>query len=224
MITIHDERVPIATEPSIWLLRFALLVVLAWFHVVALPLGSAPAFADEEKLYTNPRFGFSLRYPAIWRLGEPMPDGIGMIFHLPGEQSQVALSGFMNLVQGSNQDGRQTLDEFAAAHRKILHDLYARRHRSVRWNQDEATSLGGFPAKRLSFDYQDEQGRGIVEIHIFSLGRNEGRGVRIKLPAAEAQVILPTIEQMLRSYQAGRDQNAVSPVMPKAGQSRNAEG
>jgi hypothetical protein len=55
----------------------------------------------------------------------------------------------------------------------------------------------------------------MIEHHIFSLGRNEGRGVRIKVPRAEEQKMMATVKTMLETYRAGRDQNAVSPLVPK---------
>ena len=82
-------------------------------------------------------------------------------------------------------------------------------------SKDQETTLAGFPAKRLAFTYQDDRRNAMLEVHIFSLGRNEGRGVRIKLPAARTAQLTPTITRMLKSYEPGRDQNAVSPLMPK---------
>ncbi|MBX3302156.1 MAG: hypothetical protein KF693_08065 [Nitrospira sp.] len=169
----------------------------------------------DTKRYTNERFGFSVRYPGDWRLGNPMPDGIGITLYPPVEKSQVALSGFMNLTEGTNQDRRQTLEEFAAAHRRIMTDLYDKKQIQIAWEKDQDTILARFPAKRLTFTYRDDRHNAIQEFHIFSLGRNEGRGVRIKLPADRITQLMPTITRVLESYEAGRDQNAVSPVMPK---------
>jgi hypothetical protein len=173
------------------------------------------AEAADTKLYTNARFGFSVRYPGDWRLGDPMADGIGISLYPPVEKSQIALSGFMNLVGGTSQDGRQTLDEFAASHRRIITELYDKKQIQVTWQKDQETTLAGFPAKRLAFTYQDDRRNAMLEVHIFSLGRNEGRGVRIKLPADQTTTLMPTITRMLESYEAGRDQNAVSPIVPK---------
>ena len=72
------------------------------------------------KVYTNARFGFSVRYPESWRLGNPISDGVGVTLHPPIDNSLVALSGHMNVLEGKSQDGRQTLDEFAVAHRRII--------------------------------------------------------------------------------------------------------
>ena len=174
------------------------------------------------KLYTNARFGFSVQYPGDWRLGNPMPDGIGITLYPPVERSQVALSGFMNLVEGTSQDGRQTLDEFATAHRHIITELYDKKKTEVSWEKDQSTMLAGFPAKRLAFTYQDDRRNAMLEIHIFSLGRNEGRGVRIKLPVAGNEQLMPTITRVLESYEPGRNQNAVSPLMPKSDPPRTA--
>ena len=55
----------------------------------------------------------------------------------------------------------------------------------------------------------------MIEHHIMSLGRNEGRGVRIKVPLVEEARLMPAVMKMLKSYQPGRDQNAVSPLVPK---------
>lgn len=76
-------------------------------------------------------------------------------------------------------------------------------------------SLAGFPAKQLTFTYSDATHGGMIERHIFSLGRNEGRGIRIKVPLSAEERVMPTITRMLETYQPGRDQNAVSPLMPK---------
>ena len=54
----------------------------------------------------------------------------------------------------------------------------------------------------------------MIEHHIFSLGRNEGRGVRIKVPLSAEEQVLPLVTRMLETYQPGRDQNAVSPIVP----------
>ncbi len=180
-------------------------------------LGAATSPTDGIgwKLYTNDRFGFSVRYPDDWRLGNPLPGGIGVTLFPPSEHSLVALSGHMNVVSGSSQDGRQTLDEFAASHRRVITQLYDKKKMEITWQKDANTSLAGFPAKRLTFTYQDDRRNAMLEVHIFSLGRNEGRGVRIKMPAARTAQLMPTIRRMLQSYGAGRDQNAVSPIVPK---------
>ena len=181
----------------------------------ALPAASLDREHSGWRSYTNARFGFSVRYPDSWKLGNPLPDGIGTTFQPPIDQSLVALSGHMNLLTGTSQDSRQTLDEFAAAHRRIISDLYSKKHIEIVWQQDQATTLAGFPAKRLAFTYRDDQHHAMLELHIFSLGRNEGRGVRIKMPASAQDQLMPAVTRMLETYQPGRDQNAVSPLAPK---------
>jgi hypothetical protein len=178
----------------------------------------AAASENEErawKVYTNARFGFSVRYPESWRLGNPLPDGVGVTLHPPIDNSLVALSGHMNLLEGKSQDRRQTLDEFAAAHRRIITELYGKKMITVQWRQDQEMSLAGFPAKQLTFTYSDATHGDMIERHIFSLGRNEGRGVRIKVPLSADERVMSTITKMLMTYQPGRDQNAVSPIEPK---------
>ncbi|MBH0177253.1 MAG: hypothetical protein HP491_05160 [Nitrospira sp.] len=167
------------------------------------------------KLYTNARFVFSVRYPDDWRLGNPLPDGVGVMLYPPIEHSLVAFSGHMNVLEGKSQDGRQTLDEFSAAHRRIIGELYGKRTIIVKWRQDQDLALAGFPAKDLSFTYSDGTQGEMIEHHIFSLGRNEGRGVRIKAPLAQEERLMATVKKLLRTYQPGRDQNAVSPLVPK---------
>jgi hypothetical protein len=182
------------------------------------PAGFAAAPENEErawKIYTNARFGFSVRYPETWRLGNPLPDGVGVTLYPPIDNSLVALSGHMNFLEGASQDRRQTLDEFAAAHRRIITELYGKKTIMVKWRQDQEMSLGGFPAKHMIFTYSDSKQGDIIERHIFSLGRNEGRGIRIKVPLSEETRVMPTITRMLATYQPGRDQNAVSPIVPK---------
>ncbi len=146
-----------------------------------------------------------------------MQDGMGITLYPPVDNSQIALSGFMNVIEGKSQDGRQTLDEFTAAHRRIITELHAKRNRTITWEKAQQTTLAGFPATQLSFTYQDDKKTTILEMHIFSLGRNEGRGVRIKMPAASKGALMPAVKQFLASFQAGRDQNAVSPFAPEAG-------
>jgi hypothetical protein len=181
------------------------------------PVSAAGHDAQAWKIYTNARFGFSVHYPEQWRLGNPLPDGTGVTLHPPIDHSLIALSGHMNLIAGTSQDRRQTLDEFAAAHRRIITDLYAKKMVTVKWRQGRDLSLAGFPAKQLTFTYSvDTQGE-MIEHHIFSLGRNEGRGIRIKLPLSAETQVLPAIMTMLETYQPGRDQNAVSPLLQKDG-------
>lgn len=195
-----------------------LLLVLA----MQCPVNTGVAFSaapenDERgwKLYTNARFGFSVRYPDDWRLGNPMPDGAGVTLSPPIEHSLVALSGHMNIVEGKSQDGRQTLDEFVSAHRRIMTELYSKKSITVKWRADQDLSLAGFPAKQLTFTYRDEKQGEIIEHHIMSLGRNEGRGVRVKVPLSAEARLMPAVMTLLKTYQPGRDQNAVSPLVPK---------
>ena len=201
---------------------------MAWFRcfsivlMMSYGLGSLNSFAlavqatdtSTWKSYTNTRFGFSARYPSDWRLGNPMPDGTGITLSPPVESSQVALSGFMNVIEGSSPDGRQTLDEFVMAHRRIITDLYEKKHIMVAWEADRPTTLGGFDATQLIFTYRSDTNTEMREIHIMSLGRNEGRGVRIKIPVSNNGTMMPLVTKLLESYQPGRDQNAVSPFAP----------
>ncbi len=197
------------------------LGMMATLWIAALLVSSVPlpAEADEAsqgwKLYTNARFGFSVRYPDDWRLGNPLPDGIGVTLYPPIEHSLVALSGHMNVVSGTSQDGRQTLKEFADAHRRIITDLYEKKSVAVKWRKDQDTRLAGFPAKHVTFIYLDSKQEDVVEHHIMSLGRNEGRGIRVRVPLQDEERLLSTIKNMLETYQPGRDQNAVSPLAPK---------
>ena len=167
------------------------------------------------KVYTNARFGFSVRYPESWRLGNPISDGVGVTLHPPIDNSLVALSGHMNVLEGKSQDGRQTLDEFAVAHRRIITELFGKKTITVTWRKDQEMSLAGFPAKRLTFTYSDDKQGNMIEHHIFSLGRNEGRGIRIKVPLSAEEQVLPLVTRMLETYRPGRDQNSVSPLVPK---------
>lgn len=193
--------------------------------VIGLSLGTTipalPAAPPDQELpawrsYTNARFGFSVRYPATWKLGNPLPGGSGITFQPPIDQSLVALSGHMNLVEGSSQDKRQTLDEFTTAHRRIITGLFGKKKIALTWQKEQDTTLAGFPAKRLAFTYQDEHQTAMFELHIFSLGRNEGRGVRIKVPVSAQADLLPSVTTMLETYRPGRDQNAVSPLAQKS--------
>ena len=195
-----------------------LLIAILMSPGMATHAGFAAAPENEErawKIYTNARFGFSIRYPETWRLGNPLPDGVGVTLYPPIDNSLVALSGHMNLLEGTSQDRRQTLDEFATAHRRIITELYGKKTIAVKWRQDQEMSLAGFPAKQLTFTYSDDKQGDMIERHIFSLGRNEGRGIRIKAPLSAEEQVMPTITRMLETYQPGRDQNAVSPIAPK---------
>ncbi|MHC9062608.1 DcrB/PsbP domain-containing protein [Nitrospira sp. CMX1] len=197
--------------------------ILMFLLALGLTSSAIPTHADvtektddtEWKLYTNARFGFSIRYPDGWRFGNPMPDGVGVILYPPIEQSLVAVSGHMNVISGSSPEGRQTLDEFASAHHRIITDIYGKKQIMLRWQPDQERSLAGFPGKELVFTYTDDKDGEIIEHHIFSLGRNEGRGIRVKVPRSAEDRVMPTIRKMLETYQPGRDQNAVSPLVPK---------
>ncbi|MEC4889274.1 MAG: hypothetical protein RI101_04365 [Nitrospira sp.] len=201
--------------------RICLLLAIGLSLGAMTPAWSA-ATPDREhpgwRSYTNARFGFSVRYSDTWKLGNPLPDGIGITFQPPTEHSLVALSGHMNLLEGTSQDKRQTLDEFTAAHRRIITEIFEKKKTALAWQKEQETTLGGFPAKRLAFTYQDEHQTAMLEVHIFTLGRNEGRGVRIKVPVSAQGEVLPLVTQMLETYQPGRDQNAVSPFVQKEGQ------
>ena len=202
-----------------------LLMALVLSSAPMIPVSLADAAGGEEhgwKVYTNVRFGFSVRYPEQWRSGNPLPDGIGVTLFPEIEHSLVALSGHMNLLEGSSQDRRQTLEEFTTAHRRIISELFDKKKIPLTWQKDQDITLAGFPAKRLAFTYQDERRTPMLEIHIFSLGRNEGRGMRIKTPVTAQKDLQPTIAKMLESYQPGRDQNAVSPIIQKPEQSQTA--
>jgi len=204
-------------EPlSRWIGSWLLLLILA-SHGIGAPASPAATSVDEGwKLYTNARFGFSVRYPDDWRLGNPMPDGAGVTLYPPIEHSLVSFSGHMNVMGGTSQDGRQTLDEFTAAHHRIITELYSKKSIAVKWRPDQETSLAGFPARQLTFTYTDDKQGEVIERHIVSLGRNEGRGVRIKVPISAEDRVMATTKKILETYRPGRDQNAVSPLVPKA--------
>jgi hypothetical protein len=200
------------------MIQICLLIAIAMsLNLTAQAALAAPPGNEERawNLYTNARFGFSVRYPENWRLGNPLSDGVGVTLHPPIDNSLVALSGHMNVLEGKSQDGRQTLDEFATAHRRIITELYGKKTITVKWRQDQEMSLAGYPAKQLTFTYSDDKQGNMIEHHIFSLGRNEGRGIRIKVPLSAEDRVMPAITRMLQTYQPGRDQNAVSPLMPK---------
>jgi hypothetical protein len=200
------------------MIQTCLLITMVMSLGVPTQASLAASPGNEErawKVYTNARFGFSVRYPEHWRLGNPISDGVGVTLHPPIDNSLVALSGHMNVLEGKSQDGRQTLDEFATAHRRIITELFGKKSITVKWRQDQEMSLAGFPAKRLAFTYSDVTRGDMVEHHIFSLGRNEGRGIRVKMPLSAEEQVMPAVTRMLETYQPGRDQNAVSPLVPK---------
>jgi hypothetical protein len=203
-----------------WICRFSIVLVmsvgLGFLNSLAPPAEATDA--GTWKSYTNSRFGFSAQYPSEWRPGNPIPDGTGITLSLPSEGAQVTLSGFMNVIGGSSPDGRQTLDEFVLAHRRIIAGLYEGKHIKISWETDRPTTLGGFEAKQLTFTYRSDTNTEIREIHIMSLGRNEGRGVRIKMPASSNGTVMPLVTKLLESYKPGRDQNAVSPFVPSQGE------
>ncbi|HEY3197485.1 MAG TPA: hypothetical protein VGJ57_05695 [Nitrospirales bacterium] len=191
-----------------------ILVLSAIFLLPAIP----PGDADESnpstggwKNYVNGRFGFTVQYPPEWQVGQPLADGMGIILLPPIPNTQLAVSGFLNIIEGTSQDGRQTLQEFTAAHRRIIGEAYAKKNIHVKWEQERLITLGGKPAVQLTFSYHDASQAKIIELHIFSLGRNEGRGVRIKVPESSRKTLMPTFAQILQTYEAGRDQDAVSP-------------
>jgi hypothetical protein len=195
--------------------RTYLALLSAGFIAAAALPASAAERQPAWKSYENARFGFSVQYPQDWRLGDPLPDGLGVILLPPQPKIEVGLSGFLNVSEGTSQDGRQTLAEFSTAHHRIINDLHAKKGTQPKWEADHDVTLGGQPAKQLTFSYEDESRTLIIEMHIFSLGRNEGRGVRIKFPASARRELMPVMSRMLQTYQAGRDQNAVSPFVPR---------
>jgi hypothetical protein len=202
-----------------WFRWFSIVLVMSYGQGTLCSLGLAAETTDVRtwKSYMNTRFGFSVRYPPDWRLGNPIPDGTGITFYPPTEAAQVALFGFMNVVEGSSQDGRQTLDEFVMAHRRIITELFEKKQIKISWDTDRQTKLGGFDAKQLTFSYRSNTNTEMREIHIMSVGRNEGRGVRIKFPASDPGTMIQLVSKLLETYQPGRDQNAVSPYAPTGG-------
>ena len=202
-----------------WLRCFSIVLVMSYGlgSLNALALAVQATDTSAWKSYTNTRFGFSARYPSDWRLGNPMPDGTGITLSPPAEGSQVALSGFMNVIGGSSPDGRQTLDEFVTAHRRIITALYEKQHITIAWKANRPTTLGGFDATQLTFTYRSDTNIEMREIHIMSVGRNEGRGVRIKVQGSSNEELMPLITKVLESYRPGRDQNAVSPFVQPQG-------
>ena len=95
-----------------------LLIALAMSLGLTTQASLVAASGNDErawKVYTNARFGFSVRYPEDWHLGNPISDGVGVTLYPPIDNSLVALSGHMNVLEGKSQDGRQTLDEFSMA-------------------------------------------------------------------------------------------------------------
>ena len=61
-----------------YLLWSCLLVSILMSPGMTPHAGFAAASGNEErawKVYTNARFGFSVRYPENWRLGNPISDG-----------------------------------------------------------------------------------------------------------------------------------------------------
>ena len=195
-------------------LSLALVMSCGLGSLYSLGHASDATDTDAWKPYINARFGFSVRYPPDWRPGSPMPDGTGISLSPPADDAQIALFGFMNVIEGSSQDGRQTLDEFVRAHRRIITELFEKKRIKVSWEADRPTTLGGFDAKQLTFLYRSATNVEMREIHIMSVGRNEGRGVRVKIPASSTGTMLPLMTKLLESYQPGRDQNAVSPFAP----------
>jgi hypothetical protein len=196
-----------------------LILRILVLSAVFLKTGVPPVGAEESEpattgwnKYTNSELGFSVQYPPDWRLGAPLADGMGITLHPPIPDSQLALSGFLNTIEGTGQDGRQTIQEFAAAHRRIIEDAYAKKNIHLKWEQEHLITLGGRPSVQLTFSYRDASQAQIIELHIFSLGRSEGRGVRIKLRDSDRRTLMPVFAQILQSYEAGHDQDAVSPL------------
>jgi hypothetical protein len=194
------------------IIAFVISTAVFWGSGTALLFArDSPPAVGGWKSYTNARFGFSIHYPPEWQLGKPLADGLGITLYPPAPKSQMTLSGFLNIVEGTSQDGWQTIAEFAAAHRRIIQELYDKKNISLKWEREHTVTLGGRPAIQLTFSSREEDQTDVMEFHIFSVGRNEGRGVRIKLPASARTTLMPTISQVLQTYEPGRDQDAVSP-------------
>lgn len=138
------------------------------------------------------------------------------MLHPSINHSLVTLSGYWNLIEGTSQDRRQTPDEFAAAHRRIITDLYGKRSIPLNWRQDRDPLLTGFLVKELTFSYVDEKQTEMIEHHFFTLGRNEGREIRVKPSHSGEGEVMLRVKNILEPYQPGRDQNAVRPLLPKS--------
>lgn len=79
-------------------------------------------------------------------------------------------------------------------------------------------------ARPLTFTHHDDGCNAMRKQHIVSLGRNKERGVRITMPPDRTAQLMPAITRILESYEAGRKQNAVSPLLPKPDELADASG
>lgn len=73
---------------------------------------------------------------------------------------------------------------------------------------------GGFAAQQLTFTYRSDTTTKMREIHTLSLGRNEGRGGRIKIPASSKGTMTPLVAKIMESYQPDGTRTRYAPYAP----------
>jgi hypothetical protein len=133
--------------------------------------------------YTNERFGFSVEVPADWYEVCPPINGDGLAIDSPDGLAQIIFYGFNNVMEGSNAEGLQTLDEYTGGKgQPIMVDGYVGR--------EVPPTPGGADGcyKR----------RWIVLLGLLS-----GRGILLIAPPHLFDRYNAVLDEMLKTYRAG---------------------
>lgn len=138
--------------------------------------------------YTNDRFGFSVEVPADWYEACPPINGDGLAIDSPDGLAQISFYGFVNVMDGSNPEGLQTLEEYVG-------------------DQGQPIVVDGQVGREVigpTYARSEEDGYGCFKSRwIALLGRFYGRGVRLIAPPQLFDQYNAVLDEMLRTYQIG---------------------
>lgn len=155
-------------------LKWLLLVIIIIIIAIILYVLSTKWLDLERETYENTRYGFSVKYPAVWTLGGVETNNAGREFYSPDEEVVCYAYGFANALLGAS-DKPQTLDEFIdwLTDKDSASDI-------IEIIQRETSRLAGKPAISLLI----EQDSGYKKA-IYTLGKETGIGFFCTYPNME---------------------------------------
>jgi len=118
---------------------------------------------NKWKTYNNSRYGFSVDYPAHWKLGEPEFDNAGRIIKSPESDIECYIYGFANALL-NEQSEPQTLNEF-------INWLTTEKDRSIKIIEQKETKIDNRGAVYL-LTQEDAQ----IKQSVYALGKETGIG------------------------------------------------
>jgi len=142
------------------------IIIVAVFLIAAfiylLPLLKPDIVPGNWKSYENSRYGFSIKYPNNWELGEKETGNAGREFFSPDREIQCYAYGFQNALVTEDGDP-QTLEEFIT---------WLKQGPEFEFISQNQTELGGIKAIELI-----SQEGGNIKQAVYVLGKDTGRGL-----------------------------------------------